>query len=115
MNNFFDEAIKQSKKSSYKIKVGSVVVRKNKIVGKGFNIVCSNGNDRYTGIHAEISAINHTTARLRQNATVIVARVSNTGKLGMSKPCESCETILRKLGIKRVWYSTADGWNKMSL
>lgn len=115
MDKFFNDAIQQSFKSSYKIKIGAVIVQKNKIVGKGFNISYSTGNPHGDGIHAEISAINHTTAKFRKNSTIVVGRLNKKGELAMSKPCHACETVLKKLGIKKVWYSIPNGWDKMIL
>lgn len=115
MKTFFNEAIKQSKKSSYKARMGAVVVHKNKVVGKGFNIAFSTGEPRNKGIHAEIAAINNTTAKFRNNSIVVVVRLNKSDELAISKPCDSCEKVMRKLGVKQVWYSTSEGWNKMSL
>lgn len=115
MDKFFDEVIKQSKKSSYKVPMGAVVVHKNKIVGKGFNIAHSTGNPHVDGVHAEMSALNNTTAKFRKGSTVLVGRVNKNGEYAIAKPCERCETVMRKMGVKDVWYSTSDGWTKMTL
>lgn len=114
MLGFFQAALREAKKSSYKVPMGAVIIRKNKIVGRGHNIVCSTG-DVYDGIHAEISAINNVTAKYRKNGILVVGRVNKNNELAMAKPCKRCETVLKKLGIKRVWYSDHTGWQRMDL
>lgn len=111
---FFDIALKTAKKSNYKVPMGAVFVNQSKVVGQGCNIVFSIGkfND---GMHAEISALNKTTAKYRKNAIVFVGRTTKDGKLAIAKPCSKCEKILKKVGVKRIWYSTYDGWKRMEL
>ena len=112
---FKDEAINQCGKSSYKQRLGAVVIYKGKIVGKGFNKVMGTGKIRTDGFHAEIEAINNSPAVYRKNSIVYVCRVNKSGDIVMAKPCHACETILRKLGVKYVWYSQSGEWKKMVL
>jgi len=114
MFEFFQAALNEAKKSSYKIPLGAIVIHKNKIVGRGHNVVCSTGTI-HDGLHAEIAAINDTTARFRKDSVVIVGRVNKNNELAMAKPCARCETVLKKLGIKRVWYSCEGEWHRMDL
>jgi len=112
---FKDEAWKQSRKSSYKNRLGAVVVFRNKMVGRGFNKVHSTGA-RLDGKHAEIEALRNTTARYRKGCALYVCRTNKSGKLTMSKPCEACQSVMKKMGVKVVWYSNKDGsWERMSL
>ena len=71
-------------------------------------------------IHAEINAINnlvHCSAKKKHliKIDLLVIRTSNTGKLGISKPCIKCiidlSTIPKKKGyiIKNIYYSDTDG------
>ena len=112
---FKEEAFNQCKKSAYKQRLGAVVVHKGKIVGKGYNKVLGTGTLRVDGLHAEIEAINNSPAMCRQDATVYVCRINKKDEIVMSKPCHGCETVLRKLGIKYVWYTQAGLWKKMTL
>lgn len=112
--DFFKAALTEAQKSSYRIPMGAVVVVKNKVVGAGHNIVHSTGMVGESQ-HAEISAINDTPAKLRPGSVVIVGRTNKSNELAMAKPCASCETVLRKLGVKAVWYSDVDGWKKIYL
>jgi hypothetical protein len=41
--------------------------------------------------------------------TLYSLRVRRDGKMGASKPCEKCEALLRKVGIRYVFYCDYDG------
>lgn len=47
------------------------------------------------------------TNNILSKISIIVIRVSN-GELAMSKPCSCCTDIMKKLGIKKIYYSTGD-------
>jgi len=118
MRDFKQEALRESYKSNYKYMLGAVIVKRGQIVGRGYNSVCYTGKNRpfNNGIHAEISAINDTRASDREDAVVYVARYRKCGSLGCAKPCDACEKVLRKLGIKTVWYSDyGNKWKRLSL
>lgn len=114
---FKDEALKESLRSSYKYLLGAVIVKRGKIVGKGYNSVAYQGKRSFlNGIHAEIAAINNTRAADRSGSTIYVARWMRRGQLGLAKPCPACEKVLRKLGIKKVYYSDyGNVWRKFDL
>ena len=38
------------------------------------------------------------------NSTLVVVRVNSGGNLRMSKPCATCQKLIEKVGIKRIWY-----------
>lgn len=108
-------ALLQCYKSSYKKRMGAIVVSRGQIVGKGFNKVHSTGHPRFDGKHAELEALNNTTAKHRKNSTVFVCRLTQDGRMAMAKPCRSCHTVMKKMGIKYVWYSTENRWIKIIL
>lgn len=64
-------------------------------------------------LHAEISSIIRC---LRLNdgnirrTKMYVARVKADGSLANSRPCSVCFAVLREAGIKRVVYTTDNGW-----
>jgi len=114
MQTFFQEAANEALKSSYKLRLGAIVVQKNKIVGRGHNVVHSTGVLRES-THAEMSAINNTKARYRGGSVLFVSRLGSGGELLLAKPCARCEKVLRKLGVRRVWYSSSEEWKLMKL
>lgn len=114
MNAFQEAAIQQAQRSSFKNKMGAVMVHKGQIVGRGRNYAHSTGQQHNDGEHAEIAALNNTTARLRKGATIYVCRITSNG-LMMARPCERCQKILRKCGVRYVWYSANNDWIRMRL
>lgn len=66
-------------------------------------------------VHAECAAINGyqslvgTKIKSSKICILIIQVHIHTGDLKMSKPCKNCETAIKKLGIKHVYYSTSDG------
>ena len=77
-------------------------------------------NVRSTGTtHAEMNAINNLPYSANKKNPIkidlLVIRTSNTGKIGMSKPCIKCiidlTTCPQKKGylIKNIFYSNSDG------
>ena len=98
------------------IKHISVCLRKNtvfNILSYGTNIYDKEKNGG--SVHAEINAINNlpnsTNKKKLIKIDLLVIRTSNTGKIGMSKPCVKCiidlSTIPLKKGyiIKNIYYS----------
>lgn len=114
-NAFKHEAIRLSTKSTYKQQMGAVVVYKGLIVGRGFNKVHSTGVPRLNGKHAECEALNNTTAKYRKDSTVYVCRIAKDGSLTLAKPCHACYTIMKKMGVKYVWFSTSNKWIRMTI
>lgn len=61
----------------------------------------------------------HAEARLARKLTpdsiVFVSRNLHNGDSAMSKPCKSCQRILKSVGVKKVYYTTDYGFEVMSL
>lgn len=55
--------------------------------------------------HAELGAILGMSRDKTKGSDVYVIRLSKSGKLMLSKPCQMCEDLLRYVGVKRVFYS----------
>lgn len=77
------------------------------IVERGGSIVAVGWN--HFEIHAEYHALNKLWPSEVRGTKVWSLRFTKTGKLAMAKPCPTCETFLKKWGVKAVWYSTAEG------
>jgi tRNA(Arg) A34 adenosine deaminase TadA len=41
---------------------------------------------------------------------VYTYRELKNGSLSLSRPCESCLAFMKQLGIKRIYYTTPDGY-----
>lgn len=114
---FFKKAKEEALKSTFfRIKIGCVIVKGSKILGRGVNIEKSHPkqkylNKKYRGfntkhsfVHAELNAILSTNANL-EGATIYIYREDNNGNLCCCKPCPACEFVLRQVGITTVYYT----------
>lgn len=54
-------------------------------------------------LHAEIDALKR--CGNSHKATLFIARIGRNDKIGMAKPCQSCQDSIKKSGIKRVIYT----------
>jgi tRNA(Arg) A34 adenosine deaminase TadA len=113
-------AIKIAKSSNHpRSKHGAVLIR-----GGAIMSVAKNTND-YTSFgqrfrpltkhgrasrHAEIACVLGVDKSITKGSTLYVARVNKSGEIRNSKPCEMCAAILEHTGVKRVFYTTNDGW-----
>ena len=122
---YFAAAKAVSELSDYKhYKIGAVVVMNHRIISSASN---SNSKThplqkkynkyRFTDDgdhkqHAELAAL---VPLIRDgvdlsNATIYVYRVHKNGTLAMSRPCPSCMQLIKDVGIKRVFYTTENGY-----
>ena len=106
--------------STSKKKVGAVLMNKNKVVEWATNLdnkthplqarfaeLAGLGDKIY--LHAEISAL----VKCRQECdTIVVARLGghNHDEMRMAKPCPVCQLALEQAGIRKVYYSTNNGF-----
>lgn len=105
---FFDMARKLSKKSEYSHQLGAVVAKKNKVLGLGFNKPYKThprSNNRFKTTHAELDAILGLSAEELTGATIYVYRETKDGSPANSKPCQYCQMLIKKAGIKKVCYT----------
>jgi len=72
-------------------------------------------NSKFATVHAELGAILNIDKKHTEGGTIYVVRTNKPQKLRMSKPCDMCEAALRWVGIKKVVYSTNEGFKKYKL
>jgi len=114
LNNigYFRLAKNVSKLSNHRVKIGCVLAKKRPI------IACSNLNkshpygyrdDYKRGLHAEIRAITNCNAEDIEGSVMYVYReYKNNGRPALSRPCNYCYSMMKKFGVKKVYYSTAE-------
>ena len=103
---YIDEAIQLARKSPMIKKHGCVIVRKNEIIGRGFNYRTDTLKQQYS-IHAEVDAI-YNAKKIQSNledCTLFVVRISND-KLAKSIPCENCQKCILEHRIGKIYFST---------
>ena len=86
----------------------ALVVRKSKVIAIGYNSrkTSPRMDTRMNMLHAEYHAILRCPESDLRGCDVVVARARSQGKAGLARPCEACQEILRRGGIKRVFYTT---------
>lgn len=75
----------------------------------------TSGKEHRPTLHAELGCILGLDRSMTKGSTIYVVRVGKDGDLKLSRPCEMCEAALAFCGVRRVIYSTPDGFEKMRL
>ena len=121
---YFRVARAVSELSDHQQKVGCVVVNKHRIISSGFNsktkchpLQAKLDTEKYGikspgRVHAEIAAL---LPFIRNNvdlngASIYVFRKRHNGTLAMARPCSSCQKIIKRLGIKKIFYTIENGY-----
>lgn len=88
-------------------KVSAVLVNGNRIISWGYNRekTHSCSPHPYKAIHAEFDAIRRANPNEVQGATIYVYRQQRDGTPAMARPCSSCMSLIKSVGIKKVCYS----------
>ncbi len=106
---FFDIAKKTALHSDHPDHIhGSVIVKKNRIVGLGYNSnrTHTKSTHPHRRVHSELSAILNTQKQDLSGCELYIIRLKKDGSLGFSKPCVFCKKLLQSVGIEKVHYST---------
>lgn len=129
--NFFRHAREYSLLSDYsgcgQARIGCVVVYHGTILAKGCNSDSTHpwqkrynkarykdAGNRYLPekVHSEIKAL----SKIKyldidfSKVEIYVYRELRSGSLAMSRPCEACMAVIKKMGIKKIHYTTPDGY-----
>jgi tRNA(Arg) A34 adenosine deaminase TadA len=97
-------------------RIGAILVKKGKVVSIG-------ANNRKTHplmagfktLHAEVCCLLGVRWSDLSGSIIFVARVNGTGKIGMSKPCSTCQEVLIRYGIRKAYYTTANSVEELRL
>jgi hypothetical protein len=69
-------------------------------------------------VHSELDAyrkLRKVVSLARTDWSLVNVRVSRTGHMRMSKPCQVCQGWLAAIGCTEVAYTTEDGWQTLRL
>lgn len=121
--NAINKAIQVAKKSTFRYQIGAVLLKHGKVLSTGFNSMRHQSKFKTThyegSYHAEVScilnAIRASSVESLKGCTMVVVRVRNSGELGLALPCKSCYDIIQKMGIKKVLFSTNDGFSEVRI
>jgi tRNA(Arg) A34 adenosine deaminase TadA len=99
-------------KTGYRL--GAVIVNRKKIEVAKFNCLKSHPKlckyYEYPYLHAEASCILSLGLDNCADKSIYVVRVRKDGTTALAKPCSSCQRLIADVGIKKVYYSTLDGF-----
>lgn len=122
---YFNSAKSISELSDHRCKLGCVIVDGHRIISSGHNsktkfhrIQSELDNKFFPGyenkgpVHAEVSALIPLIKRRvdLSGTTLYVYRENKDGKLAMSRPCPRCMQLIKEQGIKKICYTTNDGY-----
>jgi len=124
---YFSVARDISLLSDHRCQMGCVIVDHHRIIGSGHNSMTKchpvqldldnkfypETIDKNKGpLHAEVSALLPLIKRHYDlsGATLYIYRKDKHGTLAMSRPCVRCMSLLKKYGIKKIKYTTPDGF-----
>lgn len=126
---FFRTAKNMSTLSDFPgVRIGAVVVNKHKIISSGYNsksrchrLQAELNQKRFNTpsrgeIHAELDALLPLINKVDlTNAQLYVYREYKDGALAPCRPCKSCMSVIRHCGIKKIFYTTKDGYVEETL
>lgn len=88
----------------------TLLLRKNTCVAIGFNLpfkthpMSYKENYRYYALHSEVKALSLYKGEDYESLTLVNMRF-HKGQLKLSKPCEICQKLIKKFGIRKVYYT----------
>ena len=109
----FHIAIKAALLSTYKHRMGAVVVKNGRVLSIACNSI-RHKKGRFdkkwiNSLHAEQAALLQLTDAQTKRAILYIVRVKSSGAFGSSFPCPHCQSIIIQKGIKRVHYINGKG------
>ena len=109
-----NRAVEETTKSTHHPHIGAVVFKGKRIFGSGHNGIRSSAipmKHRHweESLHAEQVALLNLDWTKLKGCSMLVLRVSKTGKFGLCKPCPMCSKIINHVGIKTVYFSNESG------
>ena len=104
----------------HRFKIGAVIVKKNRIIAIGTNTEKTHPIQKHYDkfrkfpthhrIHAEIKAIINSKLNHLDGCSIYIYRETKSGHLANSRPCPSCIQMIKNYGIRKIGYSTNDGF-----
>lgn len=95
----------------------SFLIQKNRIISIGYNIgtktdpLAKRFQHRYDRIHSELNCIKKFPMQIKElkKCVMVNTRLGKSGEFLISKPCESCQKLLRYFDITNVYYTDREG------
>lgn len=100
-------------------RMAALVVKGGSVINVGYNRMSPGAlkakeyayinHNMHRGIHAELAAILNLSPDILKDSIIYVSGITKGGRLVKSKPCEACQRMLRRYGVKTVVYHEQDG------
>lgn len=87
--------------------LGAVIMKGGSVVAVGQSVLKSPPLHPGCSRHAEQEALRRVRGSA-QGCVMFVARKMRNGRIGLAKPCQHCQQLIRASGIKRVVYTVDD-------
>lgn len=105
-----NQALRIAENSECRQRHGAVLTQGGRVLGIGVNVnkndpVYSGENQLAFSIHAEEAALRSWGGSGLKGATIYVARLGKRNIPLNSKPCASCQKMLKEAGVRRVVYT----------
>jgi len=119
VKKFFEMARNNAKKSSlYYWRLGSVIVKGNKVISNGYNrysgdigYIEKKYNVNLFSLHAEMDAVRNCSINENfKGAIIFIAGLNRNNKKILCRPCEACMKMLKFVGIKTIYYESPEGY-----
>lgn len=114
--------------SSFHTKMGALLIKRSKIIGKGYSMKTSNiprrlyqthsRSSKWDAIHAEMAALKNALYNDMdvRGATIIVSGwTAGMNRPRSCRPCSACVKVLKEWGIKEVVFRLPDGWQVLKV
>ena len=76
---------------------------------KKLSIQCGLSEERIY-LHAEVACLLKVRSMRKQAHTIKVERYGRKGEMRLAFPCESCQAAIKLAGVKKVIFTSEDGW-----
>ena len=97
--------------------IGSVVVKKNKVISVGYNSLKTHTQSphAFKSTHSEFKACWGVDPIDLKGASIYIYRQRRNGSLALARPCSSCYSFLKSVGIKYIYYTDYDTYKMEKL
>jgi tRNA(Arg) A34 adenosine deaminase TadA len=112
---WFEAAKAAARKSPSDPQMGAAIVKGSKLLSIGFNQrdkTHPRARNYSNCIHAELHAVLGLSHKDLKDADIYIYRELKSGVLAMAKPCPFCWSLLKTVGIRRVYYTTNGSYSK---
>ena len=106
MNKYIKLGRAVANKSTHNFRHATLLLRGGKVLSYGYN---------HDNRHAEYNAIKSVWPKFRRGAVLINFRIGRKDTLLNSRPCFECEQFSRQAGIKKIIFSTGEGFKEIKL